>query len=249
MNAGSAFMLSFMGQQDKAEQITDVLMYVMNFIEPFQKYVNPMGAMTVIAETLGGTIPAVGNFFDMVDGLIGKTISAGIEFFLEITEIVTGGDKEIPSSFGLNIPSMAAIENFLYASGFGNSLINGIIDGVKGFLGDEQTGTVLGAIGMVMTIVTIGFATLSSSSPTLSYILGSISIALEVLALLGGQVGLSTVTQFFLGIIGASAGGASLGIMIGKWIETLETNKFELAFTATDFTFDMIATTYMLSLM
>jgi len=30
-----------MGQQDKAEQVTDVLSKVMNYIEPFQQYLDP----------------------------------------------------------------------------------------------------------------------------------------------------------------------------------------------------------------
>jgi len=34
-----------MGQQDKAEQVTDVLKRVMSYIEPFQQYLSPMGAI------------------------------------------------------------------------------------------------------------------------------------------------------------------------------------------------------------
>ncbi len=59
MNAGTELMMSFVGMQDKAKQVTDVLQRVMSFIKPFQKYISPMGAMGVIADSLGGSIPAV----------------------------------------------------------------------------------------------------------------------------------------------------------------------------------------------
>ncbi|MFW6176147.1 MAG: hypothetical protein ACOC40_00460 [Thermoplasmatota archaeon] len=49
MQAGTAFMMSFMGQQDKAEQVTDVLSKVMNYIKPFQKYISPFGAISVVS--------------------------------------------------------------------------------------------------------------------------------------------------------------------------------------------------------
>jgi len=70
MEAGSALMLSFIGLQDKASPLMDVVERVMNFIEPFQQYISPMGAMGTIADSLGGPMPEeVGNLFETVENI------------------------------------------------------------------------------------------------------------------------------------------------------------------------------------
>ncbi|MFP4052048.1 MAG: hypothetical protein ACLFVB_09960 [Thermoplasmata archaeon] len=94
MQAGTAFMLSFMGQQDKAEQVTDVLSTVMNYIKPFQKYVSPMGAMGTIADSLGGSIPAVGNFFDILqdykDMMLSEVVKAYLNLLVDVGDLSGG---------------------------------------------------------------------------------------------------------------------------------------------------------------
>ncbi len=41
MEAGSALMLSFIGLQDRASSVMDVMERIMRFIEPFQQYIIP----------------------------------------------------------------------------------------------------------------------------------------------------------------------------------------------------------------
>ncbi len=129
MNAGSAFMLSFMGQQDKAEQITDVLMYVMNFIEPFQKYVNPMGAMTVIAEALGtnfdsGVMDYITDIKNAGVNSLGQALGNMLDIIITPSFMgLTGFDKiglvtEVPSI------SINGIKNFIQQAGLNNEIID-----------------------------------------------------------------------------------------------------------------------------
>jgi len=235
MNAGSAFMLSFMGQQDKAEQITDVLMYVMNFIRPFEKYLNPMDAMTVIAEALGGTIPAVGNFFDMVENAIGDGVSTIVETFMGIAESIAG-NTPLPDEFDMELPTMEGVQNFLSAAGISNELIDGVIDGVSSYIG-ENVDSMLSVIGLFLTVVSIGYTWMMGGMTNL--FLGGISALLESITFIGGMTGeLSLPLQFMLGTFGCAAGISSVILSIKKWAIEGSFNKVELLLVGSNFGLD-----------
>ncbi len=53
MQAGTELIMSFMKQEDKAEQVTDVLERVKSFIELFQEYVNPIGVIENFLNAMG----------------------------------------------------------------------------------------------------------------------------------------------------------------------------------------------------
>ena len=142
MNAGSAFMLSFMGQQDKAEQITDVLMYVMNFIEPFQKYISPFGVVGVVMEVLQYNSHGLSEIFDIVkDGF-----SGGIQ---EVWNLISSDksplhhylseDFDIP----VTLPSTRAIENFYNQLNFNNPILDAIIHILPNSPGQNTLGNIL----------------------------------------------------------------------------------------------------------
>ncbi|MFW6176661.1 MAG: hypothetical protein ACOC40_03065 [Thermoplasmatota archaeon] len=188
----------------------------MNYIEPFQKYISPMGAMGVIADSLGGSIPAVGNLFETVENIIGEGVATIVETFMGLAEGIAG-DTALPEGFDMTVPSMTAIENFLDASGMlnslnsaGSSLISGVLEGVSSFVG-ENAGNILGYTGALLTgfslIYAIGFD--SGASRIGSLIVGSISAALEAVTMIGFEAG-------WFGLGGVVAIG-TFGFVAGIW--------------------------------
>lgn len=108
----------------------------------------------------------------------------------------------------------------------------------------------LGAIGAVLTLVTIGTALLSSGSSILSLLLAGGSILCESIAMLGGSlIGLSVEIQFWLGVIGTSLGGTALGLTLGKILEGKKLSKPEMVLTGIDYAVDQISVAYTITLM
>ncbi len=181
----------------------------MIFIKPFQKYLSPMGAMGTIADSLGGSMPdAVGNLFDTVENIIGEGVSYIVETFMGLAESIAG-DTPLPDGFDMEIPSMDAIQNFLDAAGISNSLIDGVIDGVSSFVGDNA-GSILGYVGFGLTVLSISYVSYFGSGLGFAragaLFLGTTSAIIEMVMMLGG---LSQATSIAL--------GAAVGLPAGIW--------------------------------
>ncbi len=116
MTASMGFMLSFIEQQDKAEQVTAVLSKVMNYIKPFQKYLSPFGAVGVLGKALGEEIPAIGDTFDRLKNAAGKGIGTVLNLILDKENSLFSAlgltDVTIDTS-GFPDISLNAIKNFV----------------------------------------------------------------------------------------------------------------------------------------
>ncbi len=189
MNAGSAFMLSFMGQQDKAEQITDVMMYVMNFVKPFQKYISPFGAISILTEWVGATSSYVGDVLDYVENLFRSTISATTKMILGFFD----GIIDIDMDFNIDLPTIDGLKNFYNVAGITNSLIDGIICGVGDYFNTDGTDNI------ILECLSIGLIAISFTQ--------ALSIGLNdgtAQALYATNIGLSLLTQILITFSGWS---------------------------------------------
>ncbi|MFO7992353.1 MAG: hypothetical protein R6U61_08715 [Thermoplasmata archaeon] len=116
MTAGTALMLSLIGQQDKAEEIMDVMQKVMNFIKPYQKYISPFGLVGVLGNLLGTQVPAIGNFFNTLKDAGGKAMGWIINRIFgkenSLFSLLGLTDKKIDSS-GFPDLTLEGIRNFV----------------------------------------------------------------------------------------------------------------------------------------
>ncbi len=169
MNAGTELMMSFVGQQDKAKQVTDVLQRVMSFIKPFQKYLSPFGAIgvvsTAVSEIAGiedTPISEAKDFFQK--DLASKGLSGLLNLLLDDGGLLDkiGFDDMNPD---VDFPSISkdAMVNFLSAFSDkigGSMIIDTIIDAVKNVNIGEGLYWVFS--GLMFALTFIGFMTVTS---------------------------------------------------------------------------------------
>ena len=203
MEAGTGLMMSFMGQQDKAEQVTDVLSKVMNYIEPFQQYLSPFGAIGVITEWIGAESSNVGNVLEEAKNLfedgVTKTTEAILGFFDGIMDTEVDLDMELPTMEGL--------KNFYDATGMSNSLIEGIMDGYENYFGSENLSSVDSNSMDVIQILGMGLTALSFAQALgLGWSDGMAQ------ALYAGNLALSLISQIAVAFFGWSV-GTQVGVM------------------------------------
>ncbi|MFW6176302.1 MAG: hypothetical protein ACOC40_01245 [Thermoplasmatota archaeon] len=190
MEAGTAFMLSFMGQHDKAEEFTEALKWILNFIKPYKKYISTQGAIGVIAGSSN-----FGGYFGQVKDLVSNGIS---EVIGEFMSIVFGQDgylgiaglwDKVEEEGGISGPtfSIDALINFLDAAGLYSGLTKTLVDGAKNFL-DENDMSLNGVgdtLSLVIPIVTafisIFAAIIGGSIAALDLGLSGISIIISVI--------------------------------------------------------------------
>ncbi len=111
MLAGTELMLSFIGQQDRAEEITNTLSWVMNFIKPFQKYLSPFGAVGVISSVFNANNKDGSGLFNSLTNLEDPHIEVIWEIITESSLLGDVLSSEI--DLGTTIPSIGAMKNFL----------------------------------------------------------------------------------------------------------------------------------------
>ncbi len=196
MNAGTELMMSFVGQQDKAEQVTDVLSKVMNYIKPFQKYVSPFGAIKTATDAIGGTIPSVGNLVDKFENVKDKGIELVTETFMDIVAEVCelGGMTDLPSDVDIDLPSIDGIENFLDEAGINGDTINSILKGAEDSLA-KHSGTLISMIDLSVTVI---------------------GVMLAMKSAIGGGIGASSFGAMIIGSIGAVVEGVMLFSSLSK---------------------------------
>ncbi len=226
MQAGTGLMLSFMGQQDKAEEITNTLSWVMNFIKPFQKYLSPMGAMKTVTSSVGGEIPAVGNLLDMFESVKNEAIRVATIALMDIVAETCelGGMTDLPSDVEIRPPSLEAIEIFVEEAGIESDLVNGILEGAKESLA-KHSGSLIGLVDFSVTAIGVMLAVSSifggggiAVSSLFSMAVGSLGAFIEAVMLLS-SFGIDM--SFKLGMSG-------LGLAIGAgMIEVLAISKGE----------------------
>ena len=199
-------MLSFMGQQDKAEQITDVMMYVMNFIKPFQKYISPFGVVGVIANSgvLNGDASGMGSFFnEMIDNAVDQ-LGDSINYMLHMVF----GDDGMFSLFGLSelsidldLPELSfnALKNFAQASGIYNGEIKLLIDIACSIDTAELANWIVDGLLVAFSLISLYgfFGGLATFSSTIAIIAEVASLALTITAMAINSVALSIGAFFF----------------------------------------------------
>lgn len=135
MQAGTALMMSFIGKQDKAESVMNIMQDVMSFIEPFQKYISPFGAVSVIANSgiLNGDATGMGSFFNEMIDNAGEKLGDTVNYLVNMVFGDNGmfsvlGLSEQSMNIGLPNISFKSLKNFAQASGIYEGQIKLLID-------------------------------------------------------------------------------------------------------------------------
>jgi len=229
MEAGTGLMMSFMGQQDKAKQVTDVLSRVMNFIEPFQEYISPMGAIGVITNSLSNDVDsgvmdfvsnikntAVNSFEQALSDILDKMITPS---FMDITGFDKIGRKaDVPDV------SISDFQNFIQAANINIELVNMICDAFENvdWSGITEDTSDLVIIGVSLYLLFESFkTTMLGISPAVRSVADTVNSAVGLIASLvsssldNNVIGcycacLGTITSFFGEIFSALCGNIPL---------------------------------------
>ncbi|MFW6176299.1 MAG: hypothetical protein ACOC40_01230 [Thermoplasmatota archaeon] len=233
MQAGTAFMLSFIGQQDKTEQVTDILQKVMNYIKPFQKYLSPMGAISVIsnAGVLSGDASGMGSFFDEMINNAGEKLGDTVNYMLDMVF----GDNGMFSAVGLSglsistdLPeiSFTALKNFAQASGIYEGGIKLLIDIACSIDTAELANWVTDGLLVGFSLIAISMGIAGSVLGTMTRsgaiaIMGEIgSLLLTVIGIFIDSVGLAigsffwTLINCFIALCANAIEGSMPGIVL-----------------------------------
>ena len=229
MEAGSALMLSFIGQQDRASSVMDVMERIMRFIEPFQEYISLQGVIEVISGASD-----FGGYFNQVKDLVSDGISEVIGQFMSIVfgqdgylGIVGVWDK-IEEAGGISGPifSIDALINFLDAAGLYSGLTKTLVEAAESFLDGMNSEMIMSGIGSIIAMVIPIATTLTSlivslGSGTISFFnlgMGAISLILSTLTEVIGNILFTTISCIsgmylsFLGMVFSGGEPVQLGI-------------------------------------
>ncbi len=239
MEAGTGLMLSFIGQQDRGKQITDVIMRIMRFIEPFQEYISPMGIIEIISDA-----SEFGGYFSEVESLIGGAISEVIGGFMEIVfgpdgYLGVAGVWETSLEEGEVSEPLFSIDapvNFLEEAGFLTGMVEILMDGAADFINEvseaSKTNTqsianlISGVIPISMGLVSILISLYTGDIGMLNLITSGLSIVLSVVTGMLGNVLFSLTSAIvgmwlsFVGIIGSLGEPTQLSVGLIEFFGT-----------------------------
>lgn len=152
-----AFILSFVGLQEKAESLMNILEKIMKFIKPFMKFINPIKVIELVASK----IPGLSDIYDTITGFVKYGVKKITSLFIDATlgflDLCGFGDKKVSSGISMN-----AITNFIDCSDIfsGSIILSAIMDAIKSKLEtlsrkDDEV-PLAGAILAIWGIVLIG---------------------------------------------------------------------------------------------
>jgi len=235
MEAGTALMLSFIGQQDRASSVMDVMERIMRFIEPFQEYLSPFGAIGILGEVFGEShfLENLKPYYDGFLNRAGYKIGEGIGWGLEQTLGPEGllallGIKDMiePLIWDLPIVSFNATRNFLIETNLvDNPVILGVLEAISELDLEEMVDFIVNGVFAALTIFSLKSALFTADgrmalfTGALALILQSVSWALDNVAV----AFTSFLLTLFDGFVGMATTGDKVSIIIGAV-------EFQLAF-------------------
>ena len=203
MEAGSALMLSFIGQQDRASSVMDVIERIMRFIEPFQEYLSPFGAIRFLGEIIPGEMgEGLEGIYDKIIGGISEGFGwllnnlFGADGLLDLVDFYSwfpSQPEEIP-----NI-STSGIKNFTEEAGLYHGMVKTLIDSFDeiNFSGIEKhwASTILLGLSSFAIITTVmGGIT---QNPFTSLLAEGLSLLLTVVSAFMGEIAWAIVSFVF----------------------------------------------------